>query len=185
MNRNLSDKHIACKNCYLSLSYNNCPSRIADVKKSIIFIGDKPSSVDTKVGIPFQGRNNKIITQYINDFKLETWSSTTNLIKCYCIEPNLNYADKCINILIEEIKKSKPLIIVPIGSFVYKRLNDLITCNMKRVVNKPTRYANSIMIPIYSPSYIKKENIYNEYDKSFDLISDIFAELCIDYKIYR
>lgn len=182
-----------CEKCYLSLQFNNCPTKVAykipgreiGEMPSVIFIGDKPSSVDVRLKTPFSGRNNNIISKYINDYFLTKYSHQTNLIKCSCIEPSDEYANNCVNILIRELQILKPRIIVPIGTYVYQYLTDNKNKSMKRVVNKPTAFANSIMIPIYSPSYIKKEDLYQEYDKSFDIISDIFSKLCKEYKTYK
>lgn len=190
-------KHNACKSCYLSLAYKHCPSSVAASvineqpgrkngdAKFILFLSDKPSSIDIRVRKPFEGRTNGIITQYINDYDLTHWATKDHMIKCYCIEPTSEYAGNCIKILIESFKKHRPTIIVPIGSFVYKTLMDLEHVNMKRVVNKVSSFGGVLMIPIYSPAYIKKENAYNEYDKSFNLISRVFSDMCRDYRIAK
>ena len=56
---------------------------------------------------------------------------------------------------------------------------------MASVVNKPVRFNDAILIPIYSPAYIMRNKCYSEYVKSFNLISNIFAELCKEYRYYR
>ena len=56
---------------------------------------------------------------------------------------------------------------------------------MKNEVNKPKAYANTIMIPIYDCAYINKNKCYEEYDKSFAIISDILAKRDIKYKEWK
>lgn len=41
------------------------------------------------------------------------------------------------------------------------------------------------MIPIYDCAYINKNKCYEEYDKSFAIISDILAKRDIKYKEWK
>ena len=175
-----------CDSCYLSIFNRSTPDRAGGWSptstKSILFIGDSAGMVDCNNQTIFEGRVTKIVTEYINKYKLNSWSNKTFLIKCYCIEPTEHYADKCYNHIINIIQKTKPSIIVPIGSFVYKFLKDAKSVSMVKVVNKPIKYNNSILLPIYSPAYIIKTKEFEEYDKSFKLISDMFADICKEYR---
>ena len=75
--------------------------------------------------------------------------------------------------------------LVAVGQFVYQFLKEEKYKSMASVVNKPVRFNDAILIPIYSPAYIMRNKCYSEYVKSFNLISDIFAELCKEYRYYR
>ena len=174
-----------CERCYLSLRHQRTAGRgvgcTHTTRASIMFIDDIATISDYKQNDIFVGRSTKILNKFIDDYKLSHWSYKTHLIKCVCQEAHTDYADKCFAYLIDEIHKVQPKIIITIGSFVYRYLKDENTRNMKNVVNKLTTFNNSILIPIYSPSYIIRNGCYDEYVKSFTLISDVFADICREY----
>lgn len=178
-----------CDKCYLSIRNLKTAGRevgwTSTPAKNIMFIGDAPSITDYKTGSLFNGRSTKLVTRFIDDYKLTAWSIKTNLIKCVCLEPNEHYADKCYFNLVAEIQKYKPTIIVTVGHFVYRFLKEDNYRNIATVVNKPILFNSSILIPIYSPVYITRTKNFSEYVKSFELISNIFADLCKEYRYYR
>jgi uracil-DNA glycosylase family 4 len=180
---------IHCSSCYRSLINNRMhgimATRARGVPKSICFIGAAPSTLDIKIGEPFTGRNNILLRQAITLYKLDEWSYLTYLVKCYGTDNEKLYIKNCIHYLIEEIKAINPLIIVPLGSTVLKALTENNNIIMKNEVNKPRAYANTIMIPIYDCAYINKNKCYEEYDKSFAIISDILAKRDIKYKEWK
>ena len=175
-----------CTNCYLSLRQTKTAGRgvglTPALTPTILFIGDCPSILDYKNQKPFTGRNSKILTEFIETYKLSSWSYVTNIIKCVCPEPTIYYAETCYPHLIKTINNLKPVLIIAVGSFAYKFLKDDNTRNMKHVVNKLTTFNNSLFLPIYSPSYIHKAKAYHEYTKSFELISNVFADICKEYR---
>ena len=175
-----------CETCYLSIRNQRTAGRgvgcTPACTPTILFIGDCPSTLDYKNQKPFTGRNSKILTEFIETYKLASWSHVTNIIQCVCSDPNEHYAEKCYPNLVKTIHNIKPVIIVAVGAFAYKFLKEDNIRNMKQVVNKPTLFNSSIFIPIYSPSYIHKTKSYDEYTKSFELISNIFADLCKKYR---
>ena len=175
-----------CQNCYLTIKNRRTAGRgvgqTPTLTPTILFIGDCPSVLDYKNQQPFTGRNSKILTEYILKYKLGLWSYVTNIIQCNCPEPNNDYAEKCFPNLIETIRTVKPVLIIAVGTFAYRFLKEDNTRSMKHVVNKITTFNNSLLLPIYSPSYITKSKNFSEYDKSFKLISNIFADICKEYR---
>lgn len=150
-----------------------------------MFVGDTPTITDYKTQTIFNGRSTKIVSQFINDYKLTAWTIKSTLIQCVCAEPTEHYAETCYPNFIATIRKYKPTIIVAVGQFVYQFLKEEKYKSMASVVNKPVRFNDAILIPVYSPAYIMRNKCYSEYVKSFNLISDIFAELCKEYRYYR
>lgn len=177
-----------CEKCYLSIANRCMAGRGADYtptpKRNVMFIGDAPTITDYKTNSLFSGRSNKLVSQFIEDYKLTAWSVKSNLIQCVCAEPNEYYADKCYPYLIRDLKLYNPVIIVAVGQFVYQFLKEEKYKSMASVVNKVMTFNNAIFIPIYSPAYITKNKCYFEYVKSFELISNIFSELCKEYRYY-
>ena len=158
----------ACERCYLSIANRRIPGGGAGctptLRCTVMFVGDTPT---------------------ITDYKLTAWTIKSTLIQCVCAEPTEHYAETCYPNFIATIRKYKPIIIVAVGQFVYQFLKEEKYKSMASVVNKPVRFNDAILIPIYSPAYIMRNKCYSEYVKSFNLISDIFAELCKEYRYYR
>lgn len=179
----------ACERCYLSIANRRIPDGRAcctpTLRRTIMFVGDTPTITDYKTQTIFNGRSTKIVSQFINDYKLTAWTIKSTLIQCVCAEPTEHYAETCYPNFIATIRKYKPTIIVAVGQFVYQFLKEEKYKSMTSVVNKPVRFNDAILIPIYSPTYIMRNKCYSEYVKSFNLISDIFAELCKEYRYYR
>lgn len=179
----------ACERCYLSIANRRISGGGAGctptLRRTIMFVGDTPTITDYKTQTVFNGRSTKIVSQFINDYKLTAWTIKSTLIQCVCAEPTEHYAETCYPNFIATIRKYKPTIIVAVGQFVYQFLKEEKYKSMASVVNKPVRFNDAILIPIYSPAYIMRNKCYSEYVKSFNLISDIFAELCKEYRYYR
>jgi uracil-DNA glycosylase family 4 len=179
----------ACERCYLSIANRRIPGGGAGctptLRRTIMFVGDTPTITDYKTQTIFNGRSTKIVSQFINDYKLTAWTIKSTLIQCVCAEPTEHYAETCYPNFIATIRKYKPTIIVAVGQFVYQFLKEEKYKSMASVVNKPVRFNDAILVPIYSPAYIMRNKCYSEYVKSFNLISDIFAELCKEYRYYR
>lgn len=178
-----------CERCYLSIANLRVPGREGGWSPApapcLMFIGDVPTISDYKTQTLFNGRSTKLLSKYIDDYSLTYWTIKRTLIRCVCAEPNEYYADKCYPNIVADINRFNPIIIVAVGQFVYRFLKEDKTINMANVVNKVMRFNNAIFIPIYSPTYVIRNQCYSEYVKSFGLISDIFAELCKSYKYYR
>lgn len=177
-----------CEKCYLSISNRYMAGRGAGCTPtsaySVMFVGDAPTISEYKTQTLFNGRSNKLISKFIDEYKLTAWSIKTNLIKCVCSNPTEYYADKCYHNFVKELQYFNPTIIVAVGKFVYQFLKEENYKSMTSLVNKPIKFNKSILIPIYSPAYITKNKCYSEYVKSFELISNIFAELCTEYRYY-
>ena len=178
-----------CAKCYRTLRNSIVHGMLADrgeeSQSLICFIGDVSTPLDIKYNMPFSGKTNILLREVIDCYKLTSFSYLTYLIKCNGSDNDERYVKHCLPHLITEIKRLNPSIIVPVGSFVLKTLTEKNHIIMKNEVNKPRVFANSIMIPIYSPTYIAKNNCYDEYDISFSLISDLFAKINHYYNIYR
>ena len=133
-----------CDNCYLSLRNTKTAGRgvgcTPALTPTILFIGDCPSQLDSKNQKPFSGRKSKLLTEFIDTYKLGSWSYATNIIQCVCPEPTIHYAENCYPHLIKTIRNLKPVLIVAVGHFAYRFLKDDNTRNMKYVVNKLTTF---------------------------------------------
>ena len=175
-----------CETCYLSIFNRRTAGREGGCTptpaKSILFISESPTITDIKNNDLLTGRSTKLLSQYIEDYKLTYWTRKTTLIQCYCPQFDETYAEKCFPNLVKIIKDLNPTIIVAVGKTVYKFLKDEDSINMKRVVNKISIYGNSILIPIYSPVKIIRDKCQSEYVKSFQLIGNVFADICREYK---
>lgn len=64
----------ACERCYLSIANRRIPGGRAGctptLRRTIMFVGDTPTITDYKTQTIFNGRSTKIVSQFINDYKL-------------------------------------------------------------------------------------------------------------------
>ena len=116
----------ACERCYLSIANRRIPGGGAGctptLRRTVMFVGDTPTITDYKTQTIFNGRSTKIVSQFINDYKLTAWTIKSTLIQCVCAEPTEHYAETCYPNFIATIRKYKPTIIVAVGQFVYQFL---------------------------------------------------------------
>ena len=74
----------ACERCYLSIANRRIPGGGAGctptLRRTIMFVGDTPTITDYKTQTIFNGRSTKIVSQFINDYKLTAWTIKSTLI---------------------------------------------------------------------------------------------------------
>lgn len=178
-----------CCNCLLSLRDWYCPRWGRGWRDTgsrlILFINDIPGVTEYRSQVHYSGRNTSILNTYIDKFKLTEYCAKTHLIKCYATKAERKYADKCVKNIIQDIKDLNPILIVTCGKLVYETLTDREVFNMNHIVNKPIKFANSVLFPIFHPSYVKRSNKPEEYEKSFTLISDMFAKVNESYSLFK
>lgn len=87
-----------------------------------MFVGDTPTITDYKTQTIFNGRSTKIVSQFINDYKLTAWTIKSTLIQCVCAEPTEHYAETCYPNFIATIRKYKPIIIVAVDDLFISSL---------------------------------------------------------------
>ena len=178
-----------CCNCLLSLRNWYTPrwgkGRDEIGNSPILFITDIPGITEYRSQIHYSGKYTSVLNKFIEQYKLTEYCVKTHLIKCYNPKAERKYARKCIHNIIKDIKETKPIIIISCGKLVYETLTDKEVYNMWSIINKPVRFANSILIPILHPSYITRNNKEDEYKTSFTLISDLYARANSNYALFR
>ncbi len=171
----------SCKLC--DLHKNRTQVVVGDIGpvNGICFIGEAPGYYEDKQGRPFVGRSGKLLDEMLASIGYSrTDISVLNICKCrppdnrtptraemrICgktwLEPQLNYL--------------KPKIIITLGNvpLQYFFPGERITRN----IGDTKKYNNTIIFPIYHPSYILRNgnSMINEYKKLFERIKKIIDE---------
>lgn len=168
-----------CDNCPLApLNNFTIVKPRGDIKSGLFFIGEAPGYKERKLGYTFVGKAGMYLQSYVNKYGLNNFAYFTNAIKCR--PPNnrtpYDYELKaCRPVLIKEIGKGKPTIIVLLGNtavnqFFNKEINSITKLN-----NKIIKLGNTFIVFGFHPSYIMRgENMEHHYDKMFKNIKLLY-----------
>lgn len=166
-----------CHKCFISLGNNFKPCWRQGDANDILFIGEAPGTVENRTKIPFTGESGLLLRKFIKGYHLERFSSITNIIRC---QPPRNRdplpveINNCKQYLFDDIREVSPKLIilvgkVPLAFFLGKAIE-----YAKPYINKPIAMKNSVIFPIYHPSYILRESNEALYFESFNIISNIY-----------
>jgi len=177
-----------CRRC--NISYNNgftpCPRQGGE--NDILFIGEAPGHTENKKKIPFTGKAGKLLHKYVSAYKLEAFSSYTNVVKCqplYNRDPTQTEIDNCKEYLFEDIAIVKPKLIVLVGRIALEFFLGTKVAVVKPYINKPFVIGKAIVFPIYHPSYILRNELENDYCTSFNEISSLYNRINKYYTVRK
>lgn len=167
-----------CEHCYLSIKKSRLPSREKVRRRALLFITDVPTILDVKAGNLFNGRTTSIVRDCMDSFKLTPFVEAIPLVRCVCSPSRAHeFVDNCSYYTEVDIVEFEPRMIVTVGELAYKTVKDPNCYNFKKIVNKPVRFNDIILMPIHSPTYIKKYNAFDSYIEGFRKIQAIYREL--------
>ena len=146
-----------CNRCKLSSGCQNVcllGKYSTDVKSDIMVVVDSPSRVDDESGIPYSGKNGKMINQLLED------SGITNYYQTYAVhcrkpgdkEPTKSEINACKYWLNKEIELVKPKFILIFGNIALQALLD--TKGIKKARGKPIKVDNIVYFPTYSVTHV-------------------------------
>jgi len=142
-------------------------------KAKIMLIGEAPGKQEIKKGKPFVGPAGKWLDKILKKCKIERKNLyITNLIKTKLPgnrKPTEKEIRKWIPVLMREIKKVKPRIIVLLGDTATQAL---LSRKIKHVRGKFIRIGNMIHLPTYHPSAARFTNVKNKIIKDFAKIKE-------------
>lgn len=167
-----------CNKCLISThnDFRTCPRE--GNENDILIIGEAPGATENKTKIPFTGKAGKYLRRYLDEYELTSFCSITNIVKCQPYRndtPTETEITKCSPYLIEDIKVVKPKLIILAGTTATRYFTGAMF--ITPLVNKPFVRGNTIIIPIYHPSHIMRENREVDYYISFNTISDIYSKI--------
>ena len=176
---------IKCTRCSISIGNDFKPCNRDGDRNDILFIGEAPGSTENRLKRPFTGKSGLHLRLFLTRYDLTIHSSITNVVKCQPPQnrdPTSVEIANCKEFLFEDIAEVKPKLIilvgkVPLSVFIGKPIE-----LAKPYINKLI-IANKVMIlPIYHPSYIIRNNLDELYFDSFNIISDIYHSINPYYK---
>jgi len=122
----------------------------------IMFVGEAPGKAGCgTTGIAFTGdRSGKFFQECLQECGLSKEDVyTTNIVKC-CPEnnrtPTATEIANCVKYLIQEIERVNPKYIISLGA---PATNFFIAGKMSTLINKPFRWGERVIVPLYHPAY--------------------------------
>lgn len=167
-----------CKLCDISINNEFKPCYREGNENDILFIGDAPGHTENKLKVPFTGKAGMKLREFVKYYHLDNLCSYTTIVKCkppHNRDPRKDEINNCRYLLKDDLEKVKPKIIVLLGKTVIESFTNNSIISLKTVINKPFAIKSVIIIPMYHPSYILKNNVDNKYFESFNILSDIYS----------
>lgn len=153
-----------CKRCNRMVrSRNNIVPYDGHEDPDIIFIGDAPGIKEDIEAKPFIGLSGNHLKKSIKEFGLDKYKiGFTNIVMCRPpnnSEPFPYEKLNCFQHLIVELKKKKPIIIVPLGNHA----KDLFVTTKRKIVNiVGNAYVNEYKAT--GDTYVVIPNVHPRYD---------------------
>lgn len=180
----------SCDRCQLSRINRKTPSSSEGDGYTMVWISEAP----TKHESIFASKANQYLKKWITNKHLLHDSYFTQIIRCKPFltkNPQQSEITACKPYLIDEFKHYRPIIIITLGLNVYNAVVGDNVEYINGIVNKPILInrtiplhssqhlpgKHTIIIPIYSPSYIMKSKLEEEYEKSFFIIGEFYRKL--------
>lgn len=141
-------------------------------KKGIMNIGEFPDLVDDQRGMPFQGKQGKVLQKYYKELGIDLFEDCINLNAINCCptddkgelrDPSGTELDTCRKSVLSYIKKYKPKVIVLFGmSAVYSVIgnrwkDDMGTIEKWRGWTIPDQELKAWLIPMFSIKLLSQE----------------------------
>lgn len=169
-----------CRKCTISYNNNFTPCPREGDRNDILFIGEAPGHTENKKKVPFVGKAGQFLRKYIHAYKLTDFSSMTNVVKCQPLhnrDPRKDEIDNCKEFLYNDLKEVKPKLIILVGKIALEFFLGRDVNIIKAYINKPFVIGETIVFPIYHPSYILRSELDDDYCESFNQISALYNRI--------
>lgn len=173
----------------------------APKKCDVLFVGEAPGSMEDENGLVFVGPSGKLLHQITHD---DTRISEnyqvryTNVVRCWPWKmpngsqktPTIPEAKHCAGFLTDEIKKTKPKLIVPLGAIALKTIMGTNKASLKKMngrLLKTKIHGRTVYVfPVYHPAYIlRNDHLSADYIDQFEEIDGFLKQLKKTGKIKR
>ncbi|SHO80842.1 Uracil-DNA glycosylase, family 4 [hydrothermal vent metagenome] len=160
----LNDLISKCHLCQLSKNSKSPILSMGNTQSNIMFIGNKPTLLDSNNNIIFSGKRGDILIKIIkNVLEIEDFY-ITNIIKCY--PPNgrevlSNEVYSCKPYILKEIEIINPKVIITLGEDTYKYLTGE-NINLEDINGKIIKYSDYYIMPIVDISMVLKNSSYKK-----------------------
>ena len=153
-----------CQLCQLSKNSKSPILSMGNPQSDIIFIGNKPTILDSNNSSIFSGNRGDMLRNIIqNVLELDDFY-LANIIKCY--PPNgrevfANEVYSCKSYILKEIEIIKPKIIITLGEDTYSYLTNK-DINFQDIEGTIIKYSNYYIMPIVDISTVLKNPSYKK-----------------------
>jgi DNA polymerase len=174
-----------CKKCLISTSNDFQPCNRSGDRGHILWIGEAPGTTENRLKIPFTGKAGLKLKEFTGYYHLDQFSVFTNVIKCQPPrnrDPHTDEILKCKPYLLDDINVVDPKLIILLGRIALESFKGTSIEIIKPFINKPFVIAKTIVISIYHPSYILRNDLDHLYFESFNIISDVYNTINIYYR---
>lgn len=148
------------------------------IDKPLLFVGQNPGAEEDDVGKVFVGPSGKLLINVIKDIGInEEIVHYTNVVKCRTLnnrEPTTTEVKCCLPILLQELERLQPKVIVPLGSLACKALGGSAITQVRGTILETRSHIP--MIPTYHPAYILR---YPQHLKAF------CDDIRVAYEVYQ
>jgi uracil-DNA glycosylase family 4 len=179
----LYEKYKSCKACGLGSSRLNFVFGAGLPNTKLMFIGEAPGYEEDHQGVPFVGRAGKLLTQVLSEVKIPREKVyITNVVKCHPMidptdpekmgndrQPTTEEINKCLPILIEQIRIIRPVVICTLGTVAtYTMLRD-VQYNLSLTELRGKKYVVEIegekfaVVPTYHPAAVLRNMSLKTY----------------------
>lgn len=156
----------SCASCGL---YRDCMTAkmkpYGDFEKSIMVIGEAPSMRDDDKGIPWQGREGRLLRQALNKLGINLFKDciSLNAVNCFIGEkrgPTTREINYCRSVMVwKALQKYQPKVILvlgksPLQSLVGHRWNGGVDISKWRGWTIPDQQIKSWVCPTFDPGYL-------------------------------
>lgn len=175
---------VSCKDCDLYYSRKRAVCGVGSSDSGLMVIGEAPTQKEDMEGIPFVGRNGRLMDTALKSVGLtRTQVYMSNAVRCrprLGKTPKVAEIKKCTKYLRYEIDIIKPRIIVPMGNSALKALSIVLGYKFPKVsevAGRIMKVKNYYITPQYHPAAIlrnpKRHEIFKDnFYVVFNLLKD-------------
>jgi DNA polymerase len=169
-----------CSKCDISLHNNFTPCLRDGNENDIMLIGEAPGHTENRTKIPFTGKSGTLIREFLHNYGLDTNTTITNVVKCqpdWNRDPRPYEINNCKAYLLKDIAEVKPKLIILAGKIPMEFFFNKTIAYVKPYINVPRVLSRVVLVPIYHPSFIIRNNYQDKYIDSFNIISDLYSKI--------
>jgi len=171
----------SCQACALGETRTNFVFGVGDPNADLLLVGEAPGEQEDLKGEPFVGRAGKLLDDILRAIELKRGNGVyiANVLKCRPPnnrDPLPSEVDQCEPILLEQIKKIQPKLIVALGRIAGKTLLKL-DVPLKEMREKTHDYNGTPLRVTYHPAaLLRNSNFKSPTWEDFKWIRDYLAK---------
>jgi uracil-DNA glycosylase family 4 len=136
-------------------------------KKGILIVGETPSEIDDRAGIPWQGKSGKLLQRTLEGLGIDLYEDclTTHACKCHLIDdrlPSNHEVDCCRKSVLQTVDTYMPKLILLLGtSAIYSLLGHRWKRDLEGILKWrgwtiPDQDLKAWVCPIFHPSFVNQ-----------------------------